>query len=77
MSVLRIQIATKTQECFLIHLVLVWASITKISDWLVQIPKIYFLVLSGLDAKVKVPTNMFLKALLAGLSSHCGKKMGK
>lgn len=69
--------ATKTQECFLVRSVLGWATITKISDWLVQIPKIYFLVLSGLDAKVKVPTNMFLKTLLAGIPSHCGKKMGK
>lgn len=77
MSILRIQMATKTQECFLVRSVLGWATITKISNWLVQIPKIYFLVISGLDVKVKVPTNMFLKALLAGIPSHCGKKMEK
>ena len=53
-----------------------WASITKISGLLAQIPKMYFLLLSGMGVKVKVPANMFRKSLLAVALCHDAKKLG-
>jgi hypothetical protein len=79
---MREQMPTKTQDAAVLHKVLSstvsgGAGMTEIADLLVQIPKMYFLMISGMDVKVKVPVNMFQKSLLAGTLSHSGKKMGK
>lgn len=49
----------------------------KYQTQLVLLPKIYFLVLSEMGAKVKGPANMLLEALVADIVSHGGKKIGK
>lgn len=82
MSSARVQIPTETQDDAALHSVFIstvsgGASITKTSDLLVQIPKMYFLMISGMAVKVKVQANVFQKSLLAGTLSHGGKKTGK
>lgn len=49
----------------------------EIVDLLVQILKMYFLMIFGMDVKVKVLVNMFQKFFLVGILFYSGKKMGK
>lgn len=79
---MRVQIPTKTQDDAVLHKVFVstvsgGTSITKTSDLLVQIPKMYFLMISGMGIKVKVLANMFQKSLLAGTLSQWWKENRK